>query len=220
MLTVGDLRVAVDDARAWVSEYLTSEPGLWAYPSYDGYATNGDPDRLCDGDLLAPVLLNVQMSIRAFAGLRACRRELEQVLADVPTNFDIIDADDDAIARVGALYAVLDSDSRPWGIGGTTLAKILHRKKPRIIPVFDENVSTVYQQPGGPLAPDPNRSWVEFMTELAKRMRDDLNRSLAAWDDLTTLAPADRPPVSRLRALDIVAWNRGSPNRESSGAVT
>jgi hypothetical protein len=209
-VNVGRYEVAVDTARSWVATYLNDAPLRFAYPSYDDYATNGDANRLCDGDLLAPVLLNVDVPIEAFAGLRAIRKELEAALVVVPRNVDIIAASNDAIELVGNLYSILDSEElRPRLVQGVTLAKVLHRKRPDLIPLYDQNVDRVYRGEDAPILPAKDRSWVEFMRLLAEAMRNDLNSRLEVWDELTRLAPADGPRVSRLRALDIVAWHLG-----------
>src|SRR3712207_8631967 len=51
------------DAERLVREYVSPRKrGLrYAYPYYDGLITNGDPTRLCTGDLLAPTLLGVHV---------------------------------------------------------------------------------------------------------------------------------------------------------------
>jgi hypothetical protein len=208
-IRVGGREVAVDTARSWVRTYLNGMPGLYAYPSYDGYTTNDDPDHLCDGDLLAPVLLNVGVKIEAFADMREARGELDLALQRVPQNVDLVVARDEDIARVAGLYSILDSEHRPRSVRGTTLAKVLHRKRPYLIPLFDKNVRDVYRGKDAPIPRDSTRSWVEFMALLAAAMRDDLNRCSDTWDELVALAPTQGPSVSRLRALDIVAWRLG-----------
>lgn len=218
LIQIGGCEVVVDDAREWVGTYLNGATGQYGYPSYDGYTTNDDAVRLCDGDLLAPALLNVQVRIMSFADLCDCRDEVETALAGLPRNVELAAATDEVLELVGRLYSVLDSDHRPQSVLGTTLAKVLHRKRPELIPLYDENVRRVYQDGDG--APVPlvvGRSWVEFMTLLAAAMRDDLNRSVEVWDDFRRLAPRDGPPVSRLRALDIVAWHRGESFRSDGG---
>jgi len=218
MIKVGGCEVAVDDARKWVGTYLNGATGQYGYPSYDGYTTNDDPVRLCDGDLLAPALLNVQVRISSFADLCDCRDEVVAALVQLPRNVELAAATDEVLELVGGLYSILDSDHRPRAVLGTTLAKVLHRKRPELIPLYDENVRRVYQDGDG--APVPlvvGRSWVEFMTMVAAAMRDDLNRSVDAWDDFRRQAPPDGPPVSLLRALDIVAWDRGKSHRSHAG---
>lgn len=210
VIKVGGREVEAEVARGWVRAYLNGAPGQFGYPSYDGYLTNEDPYKLCDGDLLAPVLLNVQVKISSFADLCASRDQLETALGAVPVGVDLVDADEEVITAVGRLFTVLDADSRPRNVRGTTLAKVLHRKRPDLVPLYDEQVRRTYQE--GERAPLPmmrGRSWAEFMTHLAGCIRDDLNRDRDFWDDLTTLRPPDGPVASRLRALDVVAWQLG-----------
>jgi hypothetical protein len=179
MVRVGGREVAAGIAREWVRAYVNGEPGQFGYPSYDGYRTNDDPMSLCDGDLLAPVLLNVQMKIRSFADLCGCRHDLETALRRVPLDVDLTSANDSALTSIGELFGVLDSTSRPRNVLGTTLAKVLHRKRPRLVPLYDEQVRRVYQD--GDEAPLPylvGRRWVEFMTVLASQMKRDLNEAL------------------------------------------
>ena len=210
VIRVGGREVESSVAREWVRAYLNGARGQFGYPSYDGYRTNADSHRLCDGDLLAPVLLNVQVKISSFADLCACRDELEAALRAVPVDVDLADADHAVLSSIGELFAVLDSDARPRNVLGTTLAKVVHRKRPSLVPLYDDQVRRTYQV--GEQAPLPavrGRTWAEFMALLAGSIKADLNRAPEFWDEVTTLRPEDGPQVSRLRALDIVAWRLG-----------
>lgn len=206
-LRVGDRSIPSDKAKEFVTDYVTA--GTYAYPSYDGYETNGHQDRLCDGDLLAPQLLNVQVRIASFCEMKEHRAEIEHALAKVPLVEDIVDADDVDLQRVGAAFSILDSDHRPYGVRGTTLAKILHRKRPHMIPLYDQFVRQVYVGVGRPVANVSARSWQQFFTELATAMQADLRSETRQWDGLAALAPESGPSLSRLRVLDILAWRAG-----------
>jgi hypothetical protein len=64
---------------------------------------------LTDADLLAPVLLNVsRMKIKTYGGLQAKREELDEHLARIPTDLDLVAADEHALAVLGDMFAVLD----------------------------------------------------------------------------------------------------------------
>lgn len=208
-LRVGRRTIAMDQARDWVKPYLVNEAGTYAYPFYDGFRTNDDPDVLCDGDLLAPVLLNVSMKIVSFGDLKTVSGIIEEALGQLPKDLDLTDAGDDVLPQIGACFAALDSDKKPRNVQGTTLAKILHRKRPQLLPIYDRNVWNVYVGGDGPIPQENGRTWERFMTLLASAIRDDLRQSAPEWDQLTALAPDEGPPVSRLRVLDIVAWNVG-----------
>jgi hypothetical protein len=87
----------------------------------------------------------------------------------------------------------------------SVLAKVLHRKRPRFIPLYDERVRSVYQdREAAPVPAVRGRSWEAFMPLFAAAVRDDLRRELAFYSELAGLA--QDPPITPLRALDIVAW--------------
>lgn len=83
---VGRVRIPLGTASAWVRDYTNAAINVvsarpYAFPAYDHYdrGTN-EPDRLTDGDLLAPGLLNVPVKIRSFYGLQRVRGQLEEAL--------------------------------------------------------------------------------------------------------------------------------------------
>lgn len=98
-----------------------------------------------------------------------------------------------------------------WGAKGTVLAKVLHRKRPRFVPLYDEQVRTVYQSgPDAPVKPPPRRTrraWRDFVVLYAAAVQDDLRREASLWSEIARLAT--EPPITTLRALDIVAWKAG-----------
>lgn len=94
------------------------------------------------------------------------------------------------------------------GARGTTLSKVLHRKRPSFIPLWDSNVEQVYQ--GGTPAKVPRvkgRSWEVFMPLFGAAVQADLQREADFWSGIVAMAPG--PPITPLRALDIVAWWAG-----------
>lgn len=210
MLHVGAHEIHEDDARERVHAYLNDEERRYSYPAYDLYRTNDDPDSLCDGDLLAPVLLNVGISIVAFSDLQRYRTELETTLRVLPRDVQLVDATPDHLSAIGACFGLLDSNRRPRGVQGTKLAKLLHRKRPALIPLYDEHIRSVYQD--GAKAPVPKvrgRSWQDFMALLSAAIQSDLRRNPDVWSELARLTPAESEPITTVRALDIVAWGLG-----------
>ena len=166
-----------------------------------------------DADFLAPVLLNVShLRVRTYAGLKRERDTLQQVLDALPPGLDLRTAGADDLQRLGDLYSILD-DAGVHGAQGTVLAKVLHRKRPAFIPLYDEQVRGVYV--GGSPAPVPEpsgyRSWRDFLILFASAVRDDLRRESSFWESVASLA--GEPSITPLRALDIVAWWAGDTGR-------
>ena len=136
---IGRVPIPVATAVRWIEEYTDAASNRaserpYAFPAYDRYdGGTADPGTLTDGDLLAPVLLNVQVKIRTYYGLQAIRDRLQEGLRDPVLAQDLACADPQQMATaVRALYGVLDEKSPPWGVPGTTLSKVLHRKRPKI----------------------------------------------------------------------------------------
>ncbi|MEV7227187.1 DUF6308 family protein [Polymorphospora sp. NPDC051019] len=204
-IRVGGVRILKDDAWAYAKTYLVDRAYQGAYPAYDAFEGGGDPDKLDDADLLAPMLLNVGVTLRGYYGLRAHRDLLETALAEIGKN-DIVAPEVD-LSPIGKLFSVLDAPGIP-GVRGTTLAKILHRKRPAFIPLYDKYAGHCYQNgENAPIPPSKHRTWSEFMTLLAGAMRDDLNAAPEFWSDVVSLTTT--PRITSLRALDIVAWSAG-----------
>lgn len=186
-----------------IREYVSPSGVTFAYPAYDGFLTNDDPARLCDADFLAPVLLNVGISITTYTGLRSQRAGLERALARVPA-IELADATDEQCGEIAAVFRLLDTNERPRGALLTTLAKILHRKRPVTIPLYDELVRGIYQP--SRISPEPSRSWEDFARLFILEVRRDLAADAAAWRNLSLMTPDPGPPISPVRALDIVGW--------------
>ena len=200
MVVVGSKSIAVETAVERVVEYVTSDDYLFG--TYDSYCTNNDPNVLADGDLLAPLLLNVQVSVRSYRKLQRWRPQLEQALAQLPA-VDLQDATEADIDRVAACFEVLDGEPRM----GVTLAKVLHRKHPRLLPLYDRKVYACYVPERVCAAKD--RTWSDFIRLLAREMQVDLAGQREAWYDICSAANRERvsqPRLTPLRALDVLAW--------------
>jgi len=222
-VTVGSARLDPSVALGYATQYLAADHAErlergdkpWAYPAYDAFV-GGDPMTISDADLLAPVLLNVrQLSLSAFYWLQLQRPQLHPLLAQIPLDATLEDARDDDLAVLGEMFSVLDGSVR-HGVGGTILAKILHRKRPAFIPLYDTRIRSCYGDgDGAPVPRVQNRTWAEFMPLLAAAMREDLRRQPDIWNDI--VAKATDVPITRLRALDIVAWRAagGQPDPEA-----
>jgi hypothetical protein len=212
-LMIGNRKVTIAKAKDWVRDY--TDPGQaeskkpFGYPWYDTYDT-GESDLLVDGDLLAPILLNVRPSIAAYASLSRMRPELNEVLATIDIDESLLDVED--VEAIGQLFAPLDGKPRPFGVKATTLAKVLHRKRPRFVPLFDREVRASYFEKHGATAPRLTthraESWADYMMNIVDAIRCDI---LAACDDWEAVQAANRgsEPISLLRTFDIVAWRCG-----------
>ncbi len=196
-------------------DYVDPRNG-YAYPGYDQLVTNGSAT-LVDGDLLAPTLIGAEIDRGRFALLRDLLPELAGV-ADLPP-VALQDADDATVAAVADLFAVLDR--APYagrGVRGTILSKVLHRKRPDLVPLYDSRIFESYTAPGA-LPREQDRTWQEFMDLLLRAMRDDLQHEDAAFDQLVGVAagrrcaavPAADPRHPHLADGRLLALSSGAP---------
>jgi hypothetical protein len=216
MVRVGGLDESPSDVLDRAKIYLQSPDATkpFAYPWYDAYDTGVPGTVLADGDLLAPLLLNAAPDLAAYRTLTEWRPALEAGLRHV-----------DAVAQQGApgdaagewteldaaiskLYEPLDG-GRGGHVSGTTLSKVLHRKMPEYIPLYDSKIFWAYcSAPEVRIHPDPHRklTWVEFMSVLAHEIRRDMAEPDAAALITEVQQLAAHPPITALRAWDVITW--------------
>ena len=214
MIRVGGRQVEVGRAEGWVTSYFDGEANRgarkpFAYPAYDDLDTGSGPDQLNDGDLLAPTLLNAAPKIAAFFALQSVRSQLEDGLRQIPTTLTLqaAVADGSMVGLLGNLVSVIHGRALR-NVQLTTLSKVLHRKRPHFIPLYDKRVKACYlgDGPRYPIQPDGERTWATFAGLLGACMARDLTEQAEDWERLHALVPAG---VSPLRVLDVVAWNLG-----------
>jgi hypothetical protein len=215
MIHVGAREVTMSDAKAWVASYFDPAANRvaqkpFAYPAYDLLDTGSDANTLNDGDLLAPTLLNAAPTIAGFFSLQRCREKLQSGLTGLDPTLSLSQAVSRGVARglLGDLVSVLDDDAlRLRGIRLTKLAKVLHRKRPLCVPLYDKFVKACYVGHGDRY-PISSQSWTNHATyfgDIALAMCVDLDSQPERFEQLSRLAPT----VSVLRVLDVLAWNAG-----------
>jgi hypothetical protein len=183
-------------------DYIDVRNG-YAFPSYDRLVTNGSAT-LVDGDLLAPALIGAEVDRGRFALLREMLPALAGNASLPPTPLEA--ADDALVEQVADLFAVLDA--APYagkGVRGTIISKVLHRKRPDLVPLYDSRIFESYTAPGA-IERSTHRSWREFMSLLCTQMRDDLQAEAGAFDELVGVAGDAGALLTRLRILDILVW--------------
>jgi len=183
-------------------DYLDSRNG-YAYPAYDTLVTNGSAE-LVDGDLLAPALMGVDLDRARFRLLREMLPALEGV-ADLPP-VPLQDADDDHVLCVAGIFGMLDEPRYAGrGVRGTIVSKVLHRKRPDLVPLYDSRIFEAYTAPGA-VPRSTEWSWQQFMARLCMAMRADLRAEADAFRQLERLAADNGTPVTQLRILDVLVW--------------
>jgi hypothetical protein len=145
------------------------------------------PDEITADDLLAVSLLDITWRphvVRVLLGSQ--NRELSSMLAVIPGDLDLWDADVEVSKRIDVLwYALMAID----GIGTASATKLLARKRPRLCPISDSVVVKAVRVPG--------RTW----DVLRCLLQDPASRAR-----VEALRPAAAAEASLLRILDVILW--------------
>jgi Family of unknown function (DUF6308) len=208
-LGLNDLLSVVDDDRsiADLRRYFQPDLARGRAPEYSGsrfefFAGGGDrPDtagRITCDDLIAVTLLAVDVpgdaALQLFEGDLGDRvsRQLEQI----PTDVDIDQPEAAGHFAVGSpARQAWDLLNAPHGMGWVTAGKLLARKRPRLIPVYDRVVRCAYGRPDG--------VW-NWLVRLFAADDGALSKRLCAARDAAGVSDA----VTPLRVLDVIMWMR------------
>jgi len=145
------------------------------------------PDEITADDLLAVTLLDIvwrPQVVRVLLGTR--HREFSQMLAAIPDDIDLWDADDEVSTRIDVLWDALMAID---GIGTASATKLLARKRPRLCPISDSVVIKAVAVPG--------RTW-----DVLRQLLQDP----AARDRIEALRPDTARAAGLLRILDVILW--------------
>lgn len=167
----------------------------WAAPLYDNPARSSN--ELRDEDLLATAALGVRVTKSSLAGFARARPQLERALAQLPPGLSLAAADDVVIERIHT--ALTATELEP-----TTVAKLLHRARPRLVPPYDRATSDWYAR--GLSDRDAGR-----LPRLLHHIRDDLRQpsNAASLHTLQQLIATENDGAlvpSRLRLFDVAVW--------------
>lgn len=176
---------AADNLRRYVGlPWSRGRPEVWAYHYYD-QMPDLEPTEVLPVDVLAAAALHPRLTQRDLSWFVEHRDELSDFLAALP------DAD---LAGVDA--AVLDClpTLADTGVELSLLTKVLHRKRPKLVPMLDRRLVDWYRLR---LTVKGVAAWPELTRALAA----DLLSNEPALEDLRKVAP-----LSNLRIADITIW--------------
>lgn len=208
ILKVGGASVHFDEACRWARTYMIERPRTSAYPAYDGYPGSAT-DSVGQQDLLAVVLLNVSNNaIPVYYGLESLMARINEKLGDPALNGALATANDETLEAIVRLFGVLESAPTKY-VRLTTLSKVLHRTRPELLPLFDDNIGYCYSEcEGAPVPYQDGRSHADYRRAWLKALQRDLATQLPYWEKIAAMAPG--PAITPLRALDIIGWELGN----------
>lgn len=194
---------AIDSHEAWnrVFRYCglpwDDHPAeTWAFRYYDAIET--DPTVVTSEDVVCAGALHPGISREDLTYFWDRRDELTSWLDRFPVDLQLRAADDATIAQLAELPTLFEGPSL------SLLTKVLHRKRPWLIPMIDREVIDLYRPLTG------QRRAAEAWAPLLRHLADDLQTNRDALAELRfVLLMTHGLLVTDLRTADIVIWMGG-----------
>lgn len=202
-LVLADRRVGnpADKIRRYCRlEWSHGPPEIWAYPYYDAPPTRED-DEVRYEDVLAAAALHPGLS-RPDLGFFATRGPLlGDWLRRLPPGLTLAEADDRVLGVMDELVA-WDVD-----VSLSLLSKVLHRKRPALLPLVDRQILDWYRPVTGERRGEA--AWPALIRAIQRDLRLEANSLVL--DEITRRLAADlegRVPT-QVRLADIAVWMGG-----------
>lgn len=205
-LTPGGRRMRFSPGGA-LGTYFRGRPRQFSGSLFDSIGGGGDrPDvenKITREDVLAVAAVNAPMpaAVASLLLTQPASGRLATWLRQLPTDIDLWDSDDDTLAIAtrtrDEIRTIHEAGTAATAHGGFAANKLLARKRPRLIPLYDEKVrSVVYLAEGA--------SW---WFSLRDAMRVDGEDNEVRFRVCAAMREADVGYVSVLRGLDVILWS-------------
>ena len=179
------------------------------YAMYDGVPVEQD-SQLRVIEIALSTMLNSRISGNTGALIREKRQPVEAALANIPTGIGLIDVPPgEDIPGAAAISQAITTLCRVKRAKLAVSTKILHKKRPGLIYIFDRFVKEYYS----PLCPSVRgRTWGDYALALTRLVHEDV---LSVADELRDLADelaANGTPMTPSRILNALTWAERSDN--------
>jgi len=190
-----DIPDALDRIRRYCGlPWSGGSPETWAYKYFD-LVPSESPDEVTPVDVLAAAALHPGLSRSDLAFFVDRADDLSGWLRRVPVDAELRSADSELLAHLDAL---IDFDD----VSITLLSKVLHRKRPSLIPLLDRHIIDWYRPVTGERS--ATLAWAPIIRAMQHDLIGDGNGSLSAIAD--ALRPELASPPSAIRLIDIAIW--------------
>lgn len=200
-----DVPDAVDRIRRYCGlPWSGGPPETWAWHYYD--TVPADPDDEANAvDVLAAAALHPGLSRSDLAYFRDERDAIGAWLAGLPAGVKLGEATDTDVDHLVSMPRALT------GASPALLSKVLHRKRPLLLPLVDRHLLDWYRPVTGERT--AAQAWEPLVRTMRDEQRDDESRLFMSIllqgleEELWPRADAEnRPRLSWLRAVDIAIW--------------
>jgi Family of unknown function (DUF6308) len=173
-------------------------PEAWAFRFYD-FQPRSDPNEIWSSNLMVCSVLHHSITRENLRGFARKVRQLEALLED-----KILDEVDLADCRSNDLEGVFEiADLADEALDLELLTKMLHKKRPRMIPLFTKHLQERYRHL---VMPRGEASWPELVVEFKKDLEIEENRLALSQMREELGAQFCGDPISELRIADIALF--------------
>ncbi len=193
----------VENVEEKLARYLSD--GGWEL--YDGIKTAQDCE-ITISDIVLSVTLNSRLNTRrqvwqVWKGKLAVETALTRISADASLEDEAIPWEE-LRNLFKAMCAIED-------IAGAKATKILHKKRPRLIPIYDSILEGYCKKR---IPRWSSLSWADGLVEYMKVFRADLLANQNELHVLCNMMAARGWPVTPVRAMEVLIWIEDEPNGE------
>ncbi|GAB7186950.1 hypothetical protein ATKI12_6781 [Kitasatospora sp. Ki12] len=178
----------------------------------------GVADRFTADDLVAVTMLSVQVKPHGAVDLLTDPGgHWHRLLSAIPRDARLEDPDSDALVAPGGpaweLWERLADPAKtypakPDGGGPVVAGKLLARKRPHLVPVYDERIKALFRRP---------RTDRTFWADLAAALRADGGAFRADLAEVRAEAGIGEE-IGVLRVLDVIGWMHQGERERAAGA--
>lgn len=191
------------DGLALARAFFSTDPSA-GLGGFDSVAGLGDPNRVVIEDVVA---MNTTMRSRSKHSLwEAVLAGDQRWLSAIPPELDLIEADEDEWTAVNgdALLAGAIGGCIQPGIGLAGATKLLHLKRPRLMPMLDQ---LVVEMMGVSLPASPTAEQrVRIAQQLVTAIRREGRRNLRALQRIQAELARSDTTRSLIRIFDAILW--------------
>jgi len=169
---------------------------VWAYPYFDAVDL-GDPDAVSAVDVVCSAALHPGLSREDLEFFLRRRVNLGAWLASVPLSVGLADATSELVAQVVGLAGLAD------GVGLSLLSKVIHRKRPALVPMLDRDIVDWYRPVTGLRGA---AAWPSLVEAVRSDLADDNSRRVLAAIGSDLSGEVSGPVPAPLRMVDMAIW--------------
>lgn len=205
---VGNQNVAVDHVNEYFKVVKNGRP-LYPGSMFERFENDSNltrPNEITSDDLLSLSFLSIKVKPHAIQGIRGeLAQVLTELLAEIPQTLRFEDLSDEEFDKylgpkspAQEIWNLLRNKDKPWNVGQTTASKIMARKRPHLIPIYDYVVAQAVGLDGS------LHQWDWWHQAFTNKKKPVLKEQL---EEIRT--SSGQHHLSLLRVLDIILWMHG-----------